>query len=158
MKPSSFQMHKVDVLLEYKELLTQLYQLLNRRFPEYSNIWQKLFTEKRSHIRWVKNLQPKLDAGIISINQNSFKVEAMRFLMQSIQTKMDDLKSNPITFLQGIIFVRDIEDGMVEKNFFTIFQSDSPEFKEKKLKLELEHQNNAKMIKSTISNINNSQR
>lgn len=154
MKPSSFQMHKVNVLLEYNELLTQLYQLCNRRFPDHKNLWQKLFTEKRSHIKWVNSLQPKVDAGTIGIDPVSFKVEAMRLLMQSIQTKMDDLKSNPIAFQPTLVFVRDIEDGMLEKNFFSIFQGDLPEFKNKKLTLELEHQNNVKMIKSTLSNIN----
>jgi hypothetical protein len=132
MQPSNFQVHKVSVLLEYKEMLTQLYQLCNRRFPEHNELWQKLFTEKRSHIKWVKSLQPKVDAGVISINPTSFKAEAMRLLMQSIRTKMDDLESKPITFQHTLVFIRDTEDGMLEKNFFTIFQGDSPEFKIKK--------------------------
>ena len=153
MNPSSFQMHKVNILLEYKELLSQLYQLCNRRFPEYNNLWQNLFIEKRSHAKWVKSLQPEVDTGIISINPTSFKVEALRFMMQSIRSKIDDLKTKPITSLQILIFVKDTEDGMLEKNFFTIFQGDAPEFKNKKSNLELEHQNNVNMIKSTLSNI-----
>ncbi len=153
MKPSSFQMHKVNILLEYKELLSQLYQLCNRRFPEYNDLWQNLFIEKRSQVKWVKSLQPEVDTGIISINPTSFKVEALRFLIQSIRTKIDDLENKPINSLQLLIFVKDTEDGMIEKNFFTIFQGDTPEFKNKKSNLELEHQNNVNMIKSTLLNI-----
>jgi len=154
MQPSSFQLHKLNVLLEYKELLTQLYQLCNRRFQEYNSLWQKLFTEKRSHIKWVKNLQPKVDSGIIRIDPTSFKVEAMRLLMQSIRDKMNELETKPTTFQQTLVFVRDTEDGMLEKNFFSIFQGDSPEFKNKKIQLEMEHENNVKTIKSTFSKIN----
>ena len=158
MIPSSFQMHKVDVLLEYKELLAQLYQLCNRRFPEHIDLWQKLFSEKFSHIKWVKSLQPEVDTGTITINPTSFKVEALRFLIQALQTKINDLENEPITFLQALIFAKDTEDGMLEKNFFSIFQGSTPEFMNKKSTMELEHQNNVNLIKSTLFDINKLQR
>lgn len=151
-------MHKVSVLLEYKELLSQLYQVCNRRFPEHNDLWQQLFTEKFSQIKWVKSLQPGVDSGIITINPASFKVEALRFLMQAIQTKINELENQPVTFLQSLIFAKDTEDGMLEKNFFTIFQGSTPEFTEKKFNLESEHQNNVNLIKSTLLDITKHQR
>lgn len=154
MKPSSFQMHKVDVLMEYKELLSQFYQLCNRKFPEHKDLWQKLFAEKYSQVKWVKSLQPEVDTGMITINPTSFKVEALRFLIQAIQTKINDLEHESITFLQSLIFAKDTEDGMLEKNFFSIFQGGKPEFMNKKSEMEFEHQNNVNLIKSTLLDIN----
>ena len=154
MQPSSFQIHKLNVLVEYKQLLVQLYQICYQRFPEQKEIWLKLHTEKKSHIEWINSLRSDVDGGMVTINPVAFKVEAMRFVMQGINSKMEELKTTPLTFQQLLTYIRETENSMLEKNFFNIFQNESMDFKRKKMELESEHQNNLNIINTKFSEYN----
>ena len=158
MQPSSFQIHKLNVLIEYKELLVQLYQLCYQRFPEHKELWTKLYNEKKSHIQWINGLESGVEKGVVTINPAAFKVEAMRFIMQGINSKIEELKTNPLTFEHVLIYVKETENSMLEKNFFNIFQKESTEFKTKRGELESEHRNNLNMIQLLSSEISKPQK
>jgi len=151
MQPSSFQMHKLNVLVEYKELCSRLYQLCRERFPEYEELMAALVHEKESHIRWIQSQEKGVESGTVTINPNAVKVEAMRFVIQAIRQKMEDIKRNSLTSLQILLYIRETENTMLEKNFFQIFENSSVEFKTEKMALESEDQRNLDTIQSALS-------
>ena len=153
MQPSSFQIHKLRVLIEYKELCAQLYQLCYQRFPELKELLSALFNEKKSHIKWIQSQEQGVDSGLITINPNAVKVEAMRFIMQAISQKMDEMKGNSLSALQALLYIKDTENSMLERNFLNIFENDAQDFKIKKMALASEDQRNLNMIDSTLSDL-----
>lgn len=153
MQPSSFQFHKLQVLVDVKELLAQLYHLCYQKFPEHKELWSKLYYEKKNHAQWVKGIHSELERGAAHINPIAFKVEAMRVFMKGIQEKIEDLKANQLNFRQVLVYVKDTENSMLEQNFFRIFQKESAEFNKIKGELEAERRQNLNTIRDTFSNI-----
>jgi hypothetical protein len=153
MQPSSFQIHKLQVLVEFKELLAQFYLLCYQKFPEHKELLKRLYYEKKNHAQWIKGFSSELERGSARINPTAFKVEAMRFFMKGIISKLEELKTGQLTFHQVLVYIKDTENSMLEQNFFNIFQKDSPGFRKIKEELESERQQNLNNIQSIFSDM-----
>lgn len=114
----------VQLLALQEERLGQLYHQFSFQFPD-ADFWKQLSAEEEIHKQWVMTLAHSSEN--IGIKEDTFRVPALQTMLNFIEEVRQ--KSKEYSLLQALGITLDIERALLEKNFFEIFETDSPKVK-----------------------------
>ncbi len=136
-----------DIIMKMEMLervIGQLYKIYAKKFPPDYSFWIQLSREEEEHARLVKELEKEVRQGNLTFDDQRFKVNAIQTTIQYIQKKINQANDSSMTEQDAYHIALDIENGLLEKNFFKTFKADQPGLKDVLNKLILdtaEHRN-----------------
>jgi rubrerythrin len=119
----------LDCMANNEKLLSVLYEKYAVSFPEQADFWKELAFEEKLHFGWISSLKRQMEEKGIYVDIDRFKKEAVMSFQDHVKScisQMDD-KDNTMNIVQALSTSLDIEQGMLERNFFEVFESDSVE-------------------------------
>jgi hypothetical protein len=124
---------KVKEIISKMEMLErvigQLYKTYAKIFPVNYSFWTELSQEEEQHAKFVKDLKKELENNNIFFDKQRFNFNAIQTTIQYIQKKIQQANDGLINEEEAYNVAWDIENGLLEKNFFRTFTSNQNEVK-----------------------------
>ena len=117
---------KMEIL---ERVIGQLYKTYAKIFPANYSFWTGLSQEEEHHAKLVNDLKKKLENGNISFDIQRFNLSAIQTTNQYIQKKIQQANDGLINEQGAYNAAWDIENSLLEKNFFRTFTSKQNEVK-----------------------------
>lgn len=120
----------IEKLSQHEEFLSQLYQTYSEYQPN-REFWIKMMDEEKKHANLIRSFRSQINSDRVFINEKRFKIPVIEFSMRHIEEKIQEAKNKKIELAQALIISLDIENALLEKRYFEIFEGDSIELKHK---------------------------
>lgn len=114
----------IQLLAQQEERLAQLYHQHALHFPN-GDFWKNLSVEEEIHKQWVMTLAHSSEN--IGIKEDTFRIPALKTMLDFIEETKQ--KSKNFSLYQALGTSLNIEQALLEKNFFEVFETDSPSVK-----------------------------
>jgi len=123
-------MEIIELLAEHEKEISRLYQEYARKFPEQKDFWSKIAHEEIEHARWIFKLRSKIKEGSLYFKEGRFNMEAIKISLGYLKSQIIEAQNNKISAKNALSVARDIENGLIEKKFFEVFEPDCREIKQ----------------------------
>lgn len=114
------------LLIQHEEALSSLYGTCGLRFPDHVEFWQTLVFEERAHADVLKELSRHLETQEVSLNERKFNVTGIQTAINHVNKQQQITEAGLLTIIQAMAIALDIERAIIEREFFEIFETDSP--------------------------------
>lgn len=126
---SEIQLKAIELLVEYEITIGRLYKEYAQKFLDWKDFWSKLSAEERGHANWILKLRSKIKEGSVYFKEDRFNKEAIKTSLKYLNNQLSQAQMQDISLTKALSIARDIEDGLIEKKFFEIFEGDPIELK-----------------------------
>ncbi|MEA1940107.1 MAG: hypothetical protein U9N03_05535 [Candidatus Caldatribacteriota bacterium] len=124
------QLKIIELLAEHERVISQLYKEYARKFPEQNDFWSKIADEEIEHASWIFKLRSQVEKGSLYFKEGRFKTEAIKTSLEYLKSQITEVQNKKISAKNALSVARDLENGLIEKKFFEIFESDCREIKQ----------------------------
>ena len=143
----------IELTAQNEETISRLYTEYARKLPIYAAMWNKLADEEKDHAHWLRRLEVRIKDGSGHINENCFDVDFIRGSLDSLNKLITETINSDIDIMTALKTALRIEESVLEKRYFEVFESDSAEISQVKLYLEQATQDHAERLKKTLAEI-----
>jgi hypothetical protein len=116
--------HQEKVLQQYQKqemLLSRLYSIFARLFPEFKEFWEKLSLEEDRHARLVEKLSQAAKKGLVSFEEGRVKTFALDTFIKRLEMLIKNAEKGVFTVRSAFSVAVDFETSLIEKKVFTRF-------------------------------------
>lgn len=117
----------LDELINHEEAVAALYSAYAERFPEHREFWTQLAGEEFAHASWIRDLTSKIEQGQVHFEAGRFRPEAVRTSLRYLEELRSTEELNATSYKSALVLAVDIERALIEKRFFEVFKTGSPE-------------------------------
>lgn len=118
--------YQKKVLHQYRlqeTLLSRLYSVFARLFPEHKAFWEKLSLEEDKHARLIEKLSQATQKGLVLFDEGKIKTFALETFLKRLEMLIAKAEKKEINALQAFTLAADFETSLIEKNVFTRFEA-----------------------------------
>jgi len=136
----------VELMAQNEDLTGSLYDIFAEKFTVSGHFWRKLAKEERGHaqiLRWMASRIVENNGACEGV----FSIEAARFLHKYLLKNIDQAKNQDIALVFALSIALDLENSLLEKDYFKVVDADSQEFKRSILKLVDDTKRHEKLIR-----------
>jgi len=141
----------IQLLKENEQAVCDLYELFAKKFPIYRVFWKSIADDERLHVQFLEYTERKkikVNEGILNIKQVKNTIDHVRGLHERI------MSGEELTILQAVKEAINVENSIVEMNFFKPFELNTGYVHQsiEKIKEETKgHYKKLKMLKDSLS-------
>lgn len=123
------QIKVIEMLARNEEAVSKLYKAYAEKFPNYESFWSRLAEEEIEHACWIRKLHSKIKEGSVYFNEGRFKIEAIQTSLDYLNDWLVKAQKEEISLINALSLAWDIENALMERKYFEIFEGDSVELK-----------------------------
>jgi hypothetical protein len=145
MNETEYQILIIDQMAKNEVKLSQLYAKYGHAFASRKQFWEELAREEVSHGAWISTLRKRVEDGDVMFSRDRFNLVLLNDFHEYVQK--EELRINTgIALIDALKASREIEESMLEKNFFDVFTGDAPELTTLLLALEYSTKNHREIV------------
>ncbi len=145
MNEQEYQLEIVDMMAKNEVKLSELYAKYAHAYPTRKEFWNELAREEVSHGAWISTLKKRIEDGSVKFSSERFNVDLNNDFYRHVQ--QEELKISENTpLIEALKTSGEIEEMMLEKKFFEVFQGDAPELEVLLLALEYSTKNHREIV------------
>lgn len=129
MQTSEYQIELVKALQKNEELMCDLYKIYAEKFPDYEEFWVHIAHDELAHAEWINNLLAEIETELLFINENRFQLEPIKSFSEFVTDNIKRAKTEELKLINALSISLDVENGLIEKKFFEIYETDSTKLK-----------------------------
>ena len=126
---TEIQLKVIGLLAEYEIMIGRLYKEYAQKFLDWKDFWLRLSAEERGHANWILKLRSKTKEGSVYFKEDRFNKEAIKTSLKYLNNQLSEAQMQDISLIKALSIARDIENGLIEKKFFEVFEGDPIELK-----------------------------
>jgi len=118
-----FQEKILRQLIQQETLLSKLYALFSKQFPQQKEFWEKLSKEEERHSKLIEKLFEAAKSDLVFFNEGKTKTYTLEVFIKRLEgiiEKAENGEFNPPSALSCAV---DYESSLIEKNVFYLFDS-----------------------------------
>jgi hypothetical protein len=144
----------LGLMHEHEKLISELYSVFAKRFPQYEEFWNNLSNDEIKHAEWIEKLQTDVNnsKGVVVERFPAAAIERSSNFVRALIQQTSELE---FTLINAISHALNLEEALIENRYFEIFQSQSSEVQMTLNSLKNETQKHFKLIRSLRQEINN---
>lgn len=127
-----------------EQVIGQLYKIFSLHFDRDDSFWMQLSKEEQNHAKLLKELGNEMKQGKLFLSTERFNIEAVQTTIRYVQKRINQARNHLVAEQDAYHIAWDIENGLLEKIFFTTFKTDEIALKavlEKLIRDTQEHRN-----------------
>jgi rubrerythrin len=113
-----------------EDTLSKLYSNYSRIDPTDHEFWDKISNDETQHGVWLSELSQKIAQGEVHVNESRFKLEALNGIGSYIKECISDSETTNISAIHALSISLDIENSMLERGVFKIYETDDIELQD----------------------------
>jgi hypothetical protein len=119
----------LDALKEHELALAELYEVYAEKFPEYKDFWTKFSSEEIQHADCINSLQTIVEESNEDFIVERFKIGAIENSTKYVKNLADTARQSDIPLIKALSTAVYLEQALIEKNYFEVFESDNAQTK-----------------------------
>ncbi len=123
------QIETIEALANHEEAISELYRKYSDKFPDYEQFWLGLAEEEVLHAKWIRELMDEIEEGTAFFNEGRFNIVAVQTSLKYIKKQIVDSENQEISLPFALFLALDIENALLERKYFEIFEGDSVKLK-----------------------------
>jgi len=126
-----------------EKAMARLYHAYAEKTPAHEDFWRELSEDELDHAMWIRELREKVENEEIAVRERDFSKDEIQRSINLLQDQIDRVLNVGLSFLshkEELEIALEKEEGLIEKEFFKVFETDDGELKEllERLKKETE--------------------
>ena len=118
------QIHTIGLMAAHEAGIADLYRAYAERLPEHREFLEGLADDEVGHARQIAGLAEWVKAGLVHVNPGRFNEQSILSSLDFVRERVQEVKKAGVSPLAAFATGADIENAMIEKKFFEIFESD----------------------------------
>ena len=119
----------VELLAQNEEAISRLYEAYSQRFPDYQDFWSGLAGDEENHAIWLRSLALRAGAGWLEFKEGRFNTAAIQTFSQYLDEELAKAQEPDLPLINALTTAKYIEEALIERNYFEVFEGDSFEAK-----------------------------
>jgi len=124
----SAQRRILDRLIEWEDLVGQLYKRYALLFPEQGPTWRQLAREEQIHAGALGAIRKLLDAGHVLENIGQFDGDLIEHEVGDVRRALKRAQADNLDLREAIKTARQLESSIIESQFYDVVTCRAPEF------------------------------
>lgn len=124
------ELREMEMMAEHEETIGKLYDSYAEKLPEYGHFWTTLADEERTHAAWIRELRKKAEDGSLEFDKGRFRIEAIQTSIRYIEDWTRQAQREQVTMLHALAIAADIENALIDRKFFEVYEPDSEDLKD----------------------------
>ena len=148
--------NKHDILTIYmnvEEAMSNLYKIYSKKFPDWYEFWFDLYMAEMKHAALIRGLSRRVESGEITFNDNRFDVIVISSALKNIGILESNAHGKDIEIKYALQVALDMENSLLEKNMYKIFETDSEALKKLLLHLHQETEEHKETVKKALETL-----
>ncbi len=117
----------LEMLAKNEECVGELYTKYAENFVPLRVFWSGLAEEERLHATWIRLLKQMVLDGKMSLEPDRFNSAAISQFSHNIATEITQTKQLGNSLVNALATAMDIEENLIESQYFTALEADSPD-------------------------------
>lgn len=117
----------LQMLIDHENTISELYAAYADRFADHRKYWLSLAHEETEHADEIRKLLPLADKGSRVLNTAGFKPAAVNTSITYLRDQIRQSRGGFVTLKDALSTALDLEKAMIERKFFDILDTPSPE-------------------------------
>ncbi len=118
-----FQEKILQQLINQEALLSKLYSIFSKQFPQYNEFWEKLSKEEERHAKLIEKLLAATKTGKIFFDEGKIKTYTLTAFITRLEGIIEKAERGEFTYSSAFSYAVDYESSLIEKNVFSHFDS-----------------------------------
>jgi rubrerythrin len=115
-------------LLGSNELaIKRLYETYASKFPSASEFWVRLSGDEEQHAAWLRELCWDESLTTADFAARRFRPDTIRASIKNVEKQIEKAETENITLATALSTARDLENSILESDYFRVLEADSPE-------------------------------
>jgi hypothetical protein len=144
----------IELLAGSEETIGKLYTTYANRFHETEPFWKSLAEDERNHAIWIRSLKAKSGNNKLIFNPDRFRSAAIKTFINHTEKEIIEAGKPGYQLINALSMAYFIEDSLIEKKYFEVFEADSVELKGLLNKLESATKKHALQVKEARDKYN----
>jgi hypothetical protein len=123
------QVRIMEMLAANEEAVSRLYRVYADKFAEHKNFWAGLSMEELDHARWIREMQARIKDGFGYFDEKRISMDSIKLSIDNINGQTAKAQAQTMMATEAFFIANDIENAMIESNWFQACKGDSLEFK-----------------------------
>jgi len=143
----------LNLLGENEKAVAGLYACFAQKSPKHKEFWNELVREEIDHFQWIDELRAGIEEGTIKVDRRKFPIEMLQGSVETIKELTDRAENNASSlakYSDQLEIAFELEEGMIEKNFFKAFDTDDDLIKSLLGKLQVATNEHRQRIKKEL--------
>lgn len=124
-----YQIKIIDLMAQMELSISELYELFAEKFPKYENLWIELSKQEVQHADWVKQLQSMAGENRVFFDEKLTKSYSVQKVLEIIKATYANAKDDKLTLINALSVSRDLEQSVLEREFYNYFTGRDAEVK-----------------------------
>ena len=120
---------EIEMLIKNEEGVARLYEAYGGKFLEYQSFWLDLAKDEMEHAENIRKLYSKVKEGSAYFKEGRFKKEAIEIFSNYLKRSILELENQKVSLRNSLSISLDIENALIEKFYYEVFEGDSMELK-----------------------------
>ena len=130
MDRSGGQCDVVSLLAKHEEAIGGLYRVFADKYEGYGQFWSELASEEDQHAEWIGRLNKRIQDGAGKVRAEMFDPQAIKQSLDHINEVMEMAKADQFSFKQALAEAINIEESILEKKYYELFEGNIAEIKQ----------------------------
>lgn len=126
MAATQAELELLDLLRQHEDVLHELYSVYGSRPDELSELWSGLASDEARHAAGIQALRRKVEEGEVSIARGRFSADSLRNSLEYAKGEVARAKRGGVNLEEALATARDLEEALIERKFYEVFEGDDP--------------------------------
>ena len=117
----------IDALAENEMLISGLYRIFSKRFPDYHDFWSKMAEEEMQHASMIRSLVPEVKEGTVRFKTEGMDKTSIDMFHDYLKFSLARAREQDIPLKDAFETALAIEHDLIERSFFDLFETDTSE-------------------------------
>jgi rubrerythrin len=120
----------IEILASHEEAIARLYGAYSEAYPDMKDFWSDLAAEEIGHAAWLRNLIPQIEEGSVYFDERRFQTQAIKTSQNYLEELVAQVQKEKPPAIMALSAALDIEKALIERGYFEVAQTDSPNLKQ----------------------------
>ena len=123
------QINMAKMLEKYEATLARLYKIYAKKLPEFEQFWNDIAVEEQTHAFMARTFRTMIEDDTLVFEPRSFKIHAIEENLKILNAHITFAESRSVTVKEAFTTAMELENMMIEKKIFEIYEGDADDLK-----------------------------
>ena len=124
------QVQTLGLMAAHESAIADLYHAYAEQFPDRRDFFQALANQEIAHARCIAGFAKEVEAARVLVNPGRFTSQSITTSLDFVEAQVRKAANPDLSLLDALATALDIEEALIERQYFRILEGDSASLKQ----------------------------